>query len=92
MAERIWILFGMVSGVSRGIGVLDRGGYHRRGRGCLEGEYGASNCNQFWFLLYSCVEVSEPIELSFGVVSGMGPGIDVQNGGPRGSMGKGSFL
>ena len=36
-------------------------------------------------LLRSCVEVCEPIELSFGVVSGVGPGIDVQNGSPRGS-------
>ena len=37
-------------------------------------------------LLRSCVEVREPIELSFDVVSGVGPGIDVRNGGPRGSM------
>ena len=31
-------------------------------------------------LLHSYVEVHEPIELSFGVVSGVVPGIDVQNG------------
>jgi len=31
-------------------------------------------------LLHSCVEVCEPIELSFGVVSGVGPGIDVLDG------------
>jgi len=36
-------------------------------------------------LLRSCVEVREPIELSFGVVSGVGPGIDVWNGGQPGS-------
>ena len=30
--------------------------------------------------LHSCVEVREPIELSFGVVSGVGPGIDIRNG------------
>ena len=34
-------------------------------------------------LLHSCVEVRELIELSFGVVSGVGPGIDVWNGCPR---------
>jgi len=31
-------------------------------------------------LLHSCVEVHEPIELSFGEVSGVGPGIDVWTG------------
>ena len=31
-------------------------------------------------LLRSCVEVCLPIELSFGVVSGIGPGIDEWNG------------
>jgi len=31
-------------------------------------------------LLCSCVEVREPIELSFGMVNGVGPGINVQNG------------
>ena len=31
-------------------------------------------------LLCSCAEVHEPIELSFGMVSGMGPGIDVLDG------------
>jgi len=40
-------------------------------------------------LLHSCVEVRLPIELLFGVVSGVGPGIDVQNGGPHASMGRG---
>jgi len=34
-------------------------------------------------LLHSCVEVHEPINLSFGMVSGVGPGIDVLDGGPR---------
>jgi len=37
------------------------------------------------------VEVRELIELSFGVVSGEGPGIDVWNGGPRGSRRRGGF-
>ena len=31
-------------------------------------------------LLRSCAEVREPIELSFGVVSGVHPGIDVLDG------------
>ena len=45
-------------------------------------------------LLHSCVEMREPIELSFGVVSrvGLGPGIGVRNRGPRGSRGKGWIL
>jgi len=34
-------------------------------------------------LLRSCAEVREPIELSFGVVSGVGPGIHVLYGGSR---------
>jgi len=33
MADWIWIQFGVVSGVGRGMGVLDGGGDHRRGRG-----------------------------------------------------------
>ena len=39
-------------------------------------------------LLHSCVEMREPIELSFGVVSGVGPGIDVLDGGQRASRGR----
>ena len=34
-------------------------------------------------LLRRCVKVRTAIELSFGVVSGVGPDIDVQNGGPH---------
>jgi len=36
-------------------------------------------------LLHSCAEVHEPIKLSFGVVSGVRPGIDVRNEGLRAS-------
>ena len=45
-------------------------------------------------LLHSCVEIREvdPIELSFGMVSGVGPGIDVRNGGPCYSRGRDCFL
>jgi len=37
------------------------------------------------------VEISEPIELSFSVVSGVSPGIDVWNRGPLGSRGRVDF-
>jgi len=36
-------------------------------------------------LLRSCAEVRIAIVLSFGVVSGVGPGIDVLDGGPGAS-------
>jgi len=38
--------FGLVSGVGRGIGVLERGEYHRRGRGSFVGKHAACDCNQ----------------------------------------------
>jgi len=37
--------FGMVSGVGRGMGVLDVGGDHQRRRGSFGGEFRASDCN-----------------------------------------------
>ena len=40
-------------------------------------------------LLRRCVEVRRAIELSFGVVSGVGPGIHVLDGSPRASRGRG---
>jgi len=39
--------FAMVSGVGRGMGVLDGDGDRRRGRGSFVGEFGASHCNQW---------------------------------------------
>jgi len=44
-------------------------------------------------LLHSCVEVHKPIELSVGMVSGVGLGIDIQDGvhRPRASRGRGCF-
>jgi len=42
-------------------------------------------------LLRSCAEVHAAIELSFGVVSGVDPHIDVWNGGQRGSRGRVDF-
>jgi len=41
------MLFGMVSAVGRGTGVLDGGGDRRKGRGSFGGEFGASHCNQW---------------------------------------------
>jgi len=44
-----------------------------RGRSSFGGEFGET-------LLHSCAEMREPIELSFAVVSAVGPGIDVLDG------------
>jgi len=46
-AEWIRMPFSMVSVVGRGMGVLDSGGDHRRGRGSSGSEFGASHCNQW---------------------------------------------
>jgi len=56
MADWIRMLFGMVSGVGRGMGVLDGGGNRQRGRGSFGGEFGAFHCNQ-WRLC--CIVVRE---------------------------------
>jgi len=42
-------------------------------------------------LLRRCVEVRTAIELSFGMVSGVGPGIHVLDGRPRASRGRSCF-
>ena len=42
-------------------------------------------------LLHRCVEVCKAIKLSFGVVSGVGPGIHVLDGSPRASRGRVCF-
>jgi len=42
-------------------------------------------------LLRSFAEVCEPMELLFGVVSGVTPGIHVLDGSSRASMGRGDF-
>ena len=78
---------GVVRGVSQGMGVLDFGGDHRRGSGSFGVNLGhpiVTNGD-----LRSSAEVRTVIELSFGVVSGVGPGIDVLDGGPRVSRGRG---
>jgi len=45
-ADWIRMPFGVVSGVGQGMGVLDRGGDHRR-EGQFWGECGASHCNHW---------------------------------------------
>jgi len=47
MAECIWMPFGMMSGVGRGISVLDGGGDRQRWRSSFGVEFGASHCNQW---------------------------------------------
>ena len=42
----LWMPFGMMSGIGRGMGILDGGGDRRRGKGSFGGEFGASHCNQ----------------------------------------------
>jgi len=42
-------------------------------------------------LLRRCVKVRRAIELSFGMVSGVGPGIYVLDGSPRAPRGRGCF-
>ena len=46
--------FGVVSGAGRGMGVLDRDGDRRRGKGSFGGKCGASYCNQ-WGTLWLCI-------------------------------------
>jgi len=81
--------FGMVSGVGRGIGVLDGVVIVEEEGAVLGGEFEASQSNQWGICcVRSSAVVREPIELSFGVVSGVGPGIHVRNGDPRASRGR----
>jgi len=47
MADWIQMLFGVVSRVGQGLGVLDRGGYHQGKVAVLGGKSGASHCNQW---------------------------------------------
>ena len=45
-ADWIWMPFGVVSAVGRGMGVLDGGDDWQRGRGIYVGEFGASHYSQ----------------------------------------------
>jgi len=82
--------FGVVCGVGLCMGVLDFGGNRRRGRGSLGVNLRRPIVTN-GTLLHRCVEVHRAIELSFGAVSGVGPGIHVLDGSPRASRGRGCF-
>jgi len=79
--------FAVVSGVRLGMGVLDFGGDRRRGRGSL----GVNLRRPMGMPLRHCVIVLTAIELSFGVVSGVGQGNHVLDGSPRASRETGCF-
>ena len=78
--------FGMVSGVGLGMGVLDFGGDRRRGRGSLGVNLRRPFVTNGDFVASLCA-----IELSLGMLSGVGPGIHVLDGSPRASRGRGCF-
>jgi len=73
------MLFGVLSGVSRGMDVLDGGGDRQREGGSFGGESGASHCNQ-WGLLHSCAKVREQLLAVVRVLSGVGQGMGVRWG------------
>jgi len=68
MADWIWIPFGVVSGVSRGTGVLDGGGDHQRGRRSFGGKCGPCICSQWDSLREGQQHGSSQITLGFLVV------------------------
>jgi len=65
-------------------------GDHQKGRAVLGVNLGRPIVTN-GDLLCSYVEVGEPIELSFGVVSGVSPGIGVLDGGPHDQSGRRGF-
>ena len=90
MADWMWMPFGLVNGVGLHMGVLDFGGDRRRGRGSLGVNLRRPIVTKKDFV-DRCVEVCTAIEPSFGMVSGVGPGIHVLDGSPRASRGRGCF-
>ena len=86
-AEWIQMPFGVVSGVGLGMGVLDFGGDRRRGRSSLGVNLWRPTVTNGDFVESLCIT----IKLSFGVVSGVGPGIHVLDESPRASRGRGCF-
>jgi len=72
--------FGVVSGVGRGMGVLDEGGDHRRGRGSFVGEFGASHCNRWGFCSVIVRERRALLELLWGGLVLFGVERTVQGG------------
>jgi len=82
--------FGVVSGVGRGMSVLDGVHYHRRRRAFLGVNLGCPIVVN-GTLLRSCAKVSEPMDMTFGVVSGVGLCIRVLKWGPYAQRKRGSF-
>jgi len=81
------VSFGVVSGVGLRMGVLNFGG-NRRSEGAVLGvNLGRPIVTNGDFVALLC----GAIELSFGVVNGVGPGIHVFDGSPRASRGRGCF-
>jgi len=70
--------FGMMSGVGRGMGVLDFGGDRRKEGAVLAVNLGRPIVTNGDFVASLCG--STAIELSFGMVRAVGPGIDVLDG------------
>jgi len=68
------------------MGLLDRGGYCQR-EGTVLGVH-LGHTIPMGTLLHSCVEVREPIELLFEVVSEVGGWMGVLHWGPRASRGR----
>jgi len=71
--------FWVVSGVSQENGCIRWGGDHR-GKGAVLGVNVEHPIVTNGNLLRSCAKVREPIELSFGVVNGVGRGLGVLDG------------
>jgi len=69
-------------------GCIRWGWLSSKGKGSSLVKFGASHCNQ-WGLC--CIVVCEPIELLFGTVSGVTPGIHVLHGSPHASRGRSGF-
>ena len=76
--DAVWV----VSGVGRGMGVLDGASDHRR-EGAVLGMNLGHPIVTSGILLHSCVEAREPIELSFRVLSGVTEGMGVLDGAPH---------
>ena len=83
--------FGVVNGVGLGMGVLDFGSDRRRGRGSLGMNLWRPFVANGDFVASLCESAYRTIELSFGVMSGVGPGIHVLDGSPRDSRGRVCF-
>jgi len=67
-AHWIWMLFGVISGIGREIGVLYGSGDRQMGRGSFGGKCGASHCNQWDSLCEGWRRRSSQITLEFSCI------------------------